>query len=952
MEMTFRRGYVTNVYDRASGSTLVENAAIGATEVWVSDPFDFNVNGGTLVFDDGAGILIAYSSVDPLGVYDAAADYVYKHRIALTAPLATAQNAGTPVLVYPYASKRLAYVSLGEVGQDVRVEIPFSMKEKFATGVRENDDREAVAIEEMSGVWQITNVVDEIPVIPSNVIDFDNSGVVFDPTEPPAASPTPIPFAGSGAAIIRWTNAEFAEQYDIHISTSNASAPDSSTLAETNAHSPTWIATMPNGSAIPTDSDVYFAIIASNAIGAAPASAWVAGRAGLLEDTILSASVAYIQTVITELVETAGLQIGDHTWNETTGLTIPDVVNFPASGGDAALAQIWAKMIARSLTVENYLSIRGANNEFSMGSTTKLGQGVTDPGVAPAVTEYWPISPIGTAVKYDGRTRVAGDPTWAGSSRYLVVGATGKTVRVWENGTAVGNTWSPELTTEQIRGICKGYNCWWIATVIPGDNRYVILYKVSDTLPASGWTTQSFLLVSMGGTGGADGWLVNVAAPLDAGVMFDDNGFGKVAISHPGSSGVTTYREYSIAVDGTPTLREMGDFGVSVLDGMVYQAVGSNNPYGQKVLYIGGSGSGLSSPTGFRVEAVTLNPATGVFTSLERYDLSNNMRPVSLTHIGSSADADGALLASLAQEGSELPARVTKYSKYMNWSSHEFMYTWYDSDSGGTGTHETKASPTYTNPAGSGQAQKMARSWMLVTPSPANDTGDPDAPNSHRIYCASSVGGTKRLQGATTSASGTFYFQFSSASSTVPPASSNFTGSTPAVIKSEKTDALGSIIQLKGDGSGRVGPLSWDSSGNSTRGGLQLIGRDFVAPLVQNVGMAINTTYTVGTWDPTTSTTATRAFIECTVTCRCPSGNQAIGWTLRSSTDNWATYTDLAGSYVHNFADASQQIGGSLSAFVDFAAGADVQFRLMAATGGGAGNSYVGSVNMHVSWFR
>ena len=818
--MVYKRGFVANVVTRRSGSNLVQDAAAGASEIWVSDVSDFKLEGGTLVIEGDPSVTLGYVTVDPYEVYTPGVEPEYKHKITLSSVLAEPHLIDSPVLISPPSSRKWAYVELGEAGTNIRVEVPFEMREKFPDGLREYDDREAVTIDNERGVWQITNVVDEIPVIPASSIDLEDSGIVTDPTTPPPASPLPTVDAGSGAAVVRWVNADLAIQYDLYISTDNSVAPGPSSLHTLNVHSPTWVTNMPNGDPIPTDSDVYFALVASNAIGPAAPSAWVSGRAGLIEDSILSASVAFIQTVITELVETQGLQIGDHTWNEQTGLTIPGVVNFPPDQGDAAIAQIWAKMIARSLTVENYLSIRGINNEFAAGSVTKLSLGASNPTVAPTVSQSWPIEAVGALAVKGTYSAVAGDPTWTGSgSRWLLVNANGKSARVWENGVAVGNTWVPEDNTiERIQAVCKGNNCWWILTQYGTDNTFVMVYKVANTLPTASWIQQSVCPILMPNTAGSGGYLLNVVAPLGSDLLW---GGGEFGIIYPtkATSTIAGYKEFTLGAGGstTPTLVEQGGFDASsTIVGAVYQKAGTDNPYGQAVMYIAGSGSGLSAPSGSRVEAVTYNVSTGAFTSIDRYNLSNGMPGNHLTWVGDATDPDGALLCSLTSEGSELPVRVTKYSKYMNWSSHEFCYTWYDNDAGGTGTHETAASPVYQTPAGTDQAAKMARSWMLVTPTPANDQGGADNPNSHRIYCSNSVGGTKRLQGETGVADGTFRFTYSGASSTTPPVTNNFPGATPAVIQSDKTDSNGALISLKGDGSGRMGPFAWDTNGVAT----------------------------------------------------------------------------------------------------------------------------------------
>lgn len=74
-----------------------------------------------------------------------------------------------------------------------------------------------------------------------------------------------------------------------------------------------------------------------------------------------------------------------------------------------------------------------------------------------------------------------------------------------------------------------------------------------------------------------------------------------------------------------------------------------------------------------------------------------------------------------------------------------------------------------------------------------------------------------------------------------PPTSSGFstTGASPAHVKSFASDGSGSIISLKGDGSGRVGPYAWDSSGADTND------TGWAAPSLQNSWVNYGSTWEI-----------------------------------------------------------------------------------------------------------
>lgn len=99
---------------------------------------------------------------------------------------------------------------------------------------------------------------------------------------------------------------------------------------------------------------------------------------------------------------------------------------------------------------------------------------------------------------------------------------------------------------------------------------------------------------------------------------------------------------------------------------------------------------------------------------------------------------------------------------------------------------------------------------------------------------------------------------------------------------------------------------------------------------------------------------AVRAYINAVVNARCQFGNQAVGYKLWWSGNGGAVWVELATSYMHNHNDAIQALGTTLGGFVDFPPGLvanQLQFRLLAATGSGAGNTNFGMVNMNATFF-
>lgn len=100
------------------------------------------------------------------------------------------------------------------------------------------------------------------------------------------------------------------------------------------------------------------------------------------------------------------------------GSTILSVPIIPDVDGNI-LAALRAALTATSLTVVDFLALRGVNNEFSKGSVTTLATGTTAPSQPPQPTMGWPVKPraFGTQLTLGG-TGFARDGTdyWVVSS--------------------------------------------------------------------------------------------------------------------------------------------------------------------------------------------------------------------------------------------------------------------------------------------------------------------------------------------------------------------------------------------------------------------------------------------------------------------------------------------------------------------------------------------------------
>jgi hypothetical protein len=208
-------------------------------------------------------------------------------------------------------------------------------------------------------------------------------------------------------------------------------------------------------------------------------------------------------------------------------------------------------------------------------------------------------------------------------------------------------------------------------------------------------------------------------------------------------------------------------------------------------------------------------------------------------------NANGEQMTGIIWDGTQF-RRINAYGKVYKHSTslattgtRAVTYAWYDSDTNPTtdpitaaiGTHRTKASPAYN-------FTFERRGWVKVTVPPIPDNGNNNDPDSAIIY----IDDWKQADlspGVRTVLYGTF-----ATSGTHSLTTSEFAGfaSNPGSIVSaaKNLTTLEPIIQLYGDGSGRVGPYQWDITGELP-----------AASISKNSAQSANTTSTMVAFNST-----------------------------------------------------------------------------------------------------
>lgn len=326
-------GWVVDVTPEPLGSALLDQLTYaqieaGVTVLPLGDAVDFDETGGTL---DINGHQLLYVSADldadtvalfeplPLDLADPASTSTDPDTGAVVEDPGGLE-VGTTVAVWDAANNapatvRMAYVRLGGEGADddpVPCLVSHALIPLLPIGVREGVG-ETVLIDDASGTWRVIDVQGKQAVLDGTVIDPSTLPEAGEPTVPPVISPVPA-VTGSVRTIIgshQLVAGAGSTTYELHLAvgtvdatqsvaadgavtttaTSNPpdSVPSAATLVDTTNGSQWQITHMPGGDAdgdgnpdsgddgnpLLPETDYWVAIVAKNAAGAAPPSAWV-----------------------------------------------------------------------------------------------------------------------------------------------------------------------------------------------------------------------------------------------------------------------------------------------------------------------------------------------------------------------------------------------------------------------------------------------------------------------------------------------------------------------------------------------------------------------------------------------------------------------------------------------------------------------------------------------------
>lgn len=549
-----------------------------------------------------------------------------------------------------------------------------------------------------------------------------------------------------------------------HVSDVDEFTPDASTLLEQTRSQVMDFRALPDGTPFAAGTSYYFRAVASNVAGEAPPTDQVEGQLRLVDDgQVDSISAASITSgeLVASLALLGSLQVGQMTLDPDNGLTIPlsdgGMIRLPADGTDAVVTAI---LRARSLIVEDNFRIQGQVNAIEGGLV--LADGISAPTIPPRVGTTWAHADAFTDTE--------------------VAQFFGHPFGLFDN----GSHW---LVNEAIFG-----GAVWMVQKATGV-RYLLKALPSGFIPTGGTVRVGSSYYVLGDDSNRAGrWFVYVYDSTWTKTGEWEFDYDGTEAKHP-----------VLATDGTDLyIARMTRWEVDSFKSRIRI----------RRFTTGGSQVGstldveVSDPrvdaTGFYVGSADFGTLRYVFTTATKVFVVDGGGTRSAAEEWARAAGDD--IRGIGWDGTRFhtlgaTGKVWHYSTNVTAATRSVTHTWFDNQSP---EHETQASPAkvWTQPP---------RQWMSVETDPPAYAGGPDDPNAIRVYIDN-----KRQPDLATMQTEVVY-DVPSTSGPAAPTSNGFdsVGTTPGKLTSEASDGAGPLIRLSGDGSGRAGPLSWDTAGNA-----------------------------------------------------------------------------------------------------------------------------------------
>lgn len=792
-------GTVVAVEQVLLGSSLVADVAATDTVLVVDHTADFNEDGGLLLL---AGATLTYTGLD-----EGTGTITLASATGVTAETSEPVQvieAGVPLVQW------LAHVALVDpdgdtdsAGDPVPAELPTALVGYFSEG--SYDTPVPVELEVAGDTYRVTSQPQVAPVF---------SGAVLDPLTvptprdglPPGAVTSVATIGALALVFLKWSpvvlNSAGGPQadpvsYDVHVGTSASMPLDGSTLLTTTPGTMVAVRSLPDGTPLQYDTTYWFAVVPYDVDGYGTASAVVgdqmdrAASPDLAVGSVTAAQLASVvilgSTISTRALDSSGNLTGPGLDLTPTGLfsydsagnprvEMPNDSNSPSVfRGDAEIDH---------LTVSTLTTLQ--TTLLATGSTLSLASSLANPSNPPSATvtyttkQYalsltnmaaWAITSAGLrmAAAVSGTGLFVSTDRGDGTTTIASLAAPGGDA--WTFG---GMTVGADGTTAYCLVHSAAQAAWFVVT--PGTGRY---WKLTGTNAPEG--TTGYRAPALGYDSASGEFLHAQSLLAD----------GKVRV-----------RRFTLVGTGGTSLGSAGTvaYGTTVTSGTAYAYDLRFVLYGSFDIgssrYVYGSGT-----TGATVQVVQ---TTGTLDTANVWDQPPGVNVAGMVWDGTNFRSPNA---------TGLEYRFENGNKWTASTDSTWFcgYSWRNS-----------TTPAETLVGSSLRTFTMYRRARLVVVTPTLPPGATEA----RIYLAKGTTAptvTVASMTANGSTTGT-----TSPTRTITNASfaslNNFTASTfgtgtPAALQSGAADGAGPLIQLVGNGSGRIGPWSWDAAGNTLTSG-------------------------------------------------------------------------------------------------------------------------------------
>lgn len=637
----------------------------------------------------------------------------------------------------------------------------------------------------------------------------------------PASSPTPLISGGIGSLFLTWppvTNAD-PVTYEVHVSTTTGFTPDSTTKVAQTSGGNYVVRTLADGvTPLSYDTPTYVRIVAKDADGAAPAGLEVpstpiqATSDDIATNSVitdkLAANAITADKLAARIILASEIATGESGFDRVSldasgikAIQANGVVraDLPTDSGTPVFIKGRAEL--DNVNINDNMSIHGTANTMEPSSRLVMKGSTSDPTSQPSVYTSWDVA---NTWSYPGGSFSIGGGRglcWDGT-RYITTNAYFGTqlLAMNEDGTFNNNVGLPALS---------GYGDFYAeGGVTYSGGKYFVLGqagRLSDNHVF--WQVRRYAINWTTSTATLEAWSnIGTYGP-------DFNGSGKLPIIGVGDLtgvaicwwGGTTggYYQHAQPVDTTTCALTAG--------GTDYGSVVASSDIGDMTYFAQGSFDFGAARTLIAWNGKTqVNVYNG--TTLQANEVWNTVAAnAGIAYNPTSQYSFRTWYYSYGAAGYLVKHALTNWTDAADFRTWYGTFTWRNS----TNSYETMQSLYY-----SFTMQKRSKVNYSSPSIPPGGTGND--PNSVRFYIGKTGTPPPRTSmflfaspavGVTTANSYSVAFSGSN-----PPATNNFPASATSSIQSGKTDGGGPLILLNGDGSGRVGPLTWNASGAQTSG--------------------------------------------------------------------------------------------------------------------------------------